>query len=108
MSSSTPDHATAYGAWIDTPGDVECVHVACDGFTGCQYQPPALGPQLPRQIKAADGSLWTSHGGRVYYLRKPDGGYELAMWSELARHAAGHAPGPRDRLPAGPWTVTVA
>lgn len=101
---------------IYPPEDVPCVHVDCadhDGINrGCRYQPPAIGPQVPRQVRDAEGGLWTTHGdGKVYYRQLPADDpsgrrYELATWPELVRHAAGETTR-YDRLPPGPWEVTV-
>lgn len=81
---------------------VPCSHVACAWAPGCQYVPevPAIGPELPVQIRDANGQLWTrdTHGaGRIYWTAQ----HELVTWSVVV----GHYRSKRDTWPGGSWTV---
>lgn len=97
--------------------DVACVHVACIGVSGvnegCFYQPPSIGPELPRQVRDSVGGLWTNHGGHCYYLQLPADHpsgrrYEITTWGELQRLARGEQPVWTRSFPSGPWEVSVA
>lgn len=62
-------------------------------------------------MRDARGELWTRRDGKVYYRQLPacdpaGRRYAVACWNELARRAQGRET-PWDRLPAGPWEVTV-
>lgn len=94
--------------WISAP-DTACVHVACDPGP-CQYQPPAIGPDLPACIIAIDGSVWSRHGGgsTLYYSPEPGGSQYglIASRTEIVRAYAGQGAAVTARcfhFPVGEW-----
>lgn len=93
-------------SWLPSPRGVRCGHVACVGYDGCAFQPEAIGPDLPRAVTAADGSLWWRDvEGQVFWRQRSDGpacGRQLATWGEISSRAAGERTWARLR-PGGPF-----
>lgn len=94
--------------WLPSPRAIRCGHIACFELGECGYQPPAVGPDLPRAVTAVDGSLWWRDGREFSRQRScgPVHDQTSVAWSELAhRIAHGRPLDPGHAFPDGPFAL---